>query len=105
MSCTPGSVITTVTIIVTGNAVAEPSATIDQSSLTTTTSTATITGTAVSATSVRVALGPEAGIVVPVVNGRWTATFSGLSAGAGYSVTVMNSTGTRGLATGTLTVQ
>ena len=107
-----GDILATQTITVTGSNSAQPSATIDQSSLTTSSLTPTITGTAIGLTHVDVYIGQNmaarpvilGGGAVPVVNGRWSYSVpasDGLVYSGSYYVSVQN--GNTGLAQGTLT--
>ncbi len=111
-----GTLLTTGTLSILGNAL-QPTATIDQSSLTSTSNTPTITGTAQGVSQVELTIVSSSGVAygsgvlganrdAPVVNGRWSfpATL-GLSNGS-YTVTVRSvDDGTNMVpVTGTLTV-
>ncbi len=112
------------TITVTGSTSGTPTASIDQSSLTTSSANPTITGAASGVTSIGVSIdqsfysptSPSPSLQatdVPVINGRWSATVQNnpvalqLIPGQTYVVTVFYNVPDKGqsvLATGTLTV-
>ncbi len=98
-----GNVLSIATITVTGGNSTQPSATIDQSSLTTGFSTPTITGTATGISQVEIDLKGYSSIIAAVSNGTWSAQLPIYSAGS-YAIQVSNpNTGTV-LTTGTLVI-
>lgn len=90
------------TLIVSGNST-QPSATIDQSSLTTGYVNSTITGTAANTSSVVIDLKGIPSVTAPVSNGRWSAQIPYYTSGT-YTIQVSDSTDSMVLTTGTLSI-